>query len=195
MGLKENLGVISVLVGCAGFAPYFWNIFKKRTKPHVLTWLVWTMTAGIIFFAQLKNNAGPGVWAMAFSVMACSAVVVLAFMWGEKDVTKSDIVAFVVALLAVLLWYLTGQALLAVILSVVIEFLSFYPTFRKSYKKPHQETVSLYVMDSLRYFFALMALKEFSLVNALYPITVIMTNMTFTSMVLWRRRVAFRYSS
>ena len=190
--MKETLGILSVVFGCAGFAPYFWSIFKNRTKPHALTWVVWTMLDGIVFVAQLQHNAGAGLWSTGFAMIACSIVAIISLVQGEKNIKKSDAVAFITALLAIVLWQLTNNALLAVILAAATEFLSFYPTFRKSYTRPDQETVILYVLDSMRHMFAMAALEKFSLINALYPATVIITNVAFVGMVLWRRRVALQ---
>ena len=192
--MKESLGLLSVILGCAGYAPYFWDIFKKRTKPHALTWIVWSILAGIVFIAQFNHHAGAGIWSTGLGFIASSIVAIIALIQGEKNIKKSDVVAFVAALFAILLWRLTGNALLAVVLAAIIELLSSYPTFRKSYAQPDQETVFLYEMDTLCVLFALMALEDFSLINALYPIVVMITNTAFVCMVLWRRRLALRVS-
>ena len=192
--MKESLGLLSVILGCAGFAPYFSDIFKKKTKPHALTWIVWSILNGIVFIAQFNHHAGAGMWSMGFGFMASLTVAIIALVQGEKNIQKSDVVAFVAALFAILLWRLTGNALLAVVLAAMIELLSYYPTFRKSYAQPDQETVFLYEMDTLCVLFALLALEDFSLINALYPIIVVITNTAFVCMVLWRRRLALRVS-
>lgn len=36
----------TVIVIFGGFFPYFLDIFRKRTKPHAYTWLIWSVTYG-----------------------------------------------------------------------------------------------------------------------------------------------------
>ncbi|MDR3425229.1 MAG: hypothetical protein P4M13_09215 [Alphaproteobacteria bacterium] len=187
--MKEVFGTLSVVFSCSGFAPYFWDIYKKRTKPHALTWIVWVLLDGIIFAAQYSDHAGAGAWFAGFGAIACLGVAICALVQGEKNIRKSDVAAFVAALSIIPLWCFTSNALLAVILASMIDALGFYPTFRKSYAKPHQETLLLYGLDGSGGLFALLAMEKFSLINVLHPMTVVVLEAAFVCMALGRRRI------
>ncbi len=74
------------------------------------------------------------------------------------------------------------------VLVTIIDVLGFYPTFRKSYVKPYDETLVMYAIDNGKYTAALLALDHFSWVTALYPAAVILFNTAFILMVLVRRK-------
>ena len=189
MGHKETLGLLSIAFFIAGYSRYFWHIFKGQTKPHVFSWLVWGISTAIVFFAQTSDNAGPGAWATGFSALVFFGLAGLAVFRGERDIKQSDWWAFLGALAAIPLWYFTGDPLGAVVLIVVIETLAFYPTMRKSYHKPGEETLFMYNMESLRFIPALFAMEHYSVVTMLTPLFTIAINSFFVAMVLWRRAV------
>lgn len=45
--IKIILAIISTVVAIAlAFVPYLRDIFRRKTKPHTYTWLIWTITQG-----------------------------------------------------------------------------------------------------------------------------------------------------
>jgi hypothetical protein len=188
MDYKTVLGIIAIAVGFVSYIPYFRDIFLGQTKPHMFSWFVWAVLEGTAFFAQLSKGAGAGAWVTGTTSILCLSVFVVSLSRGEKDITLSDKLSLVGALLGIVLWYFSRNALTAVILVSITDFLGFVPTFRKSYFKPREETAKLYAMSVLKLAFSLFALQSFNLTTALYPISLILTNASFITMVLLRRR-------
>ena len=122
-------------------------------------------------------------------MIVCFIIAALTFRRGEKHITKSDWIAFIAALAAILVWLFTKEPLWAVVLITMIDSLAFYPTFRKSYIKPHEETVMTWWVNSIKFVFALLALEQVSLVTALYPSYLVLANGALAAMLIWRRRV------
>ena len=187
LSYKEALGLLSIILTCAGFGVYFRDILRKKTKPHAFSWIVWGLLSAIAFLAQRSGEAGAGSWALGAVTAACFISAGFAIARGEKDIKRSDVVAFVTALTAIPLWYFTGDPLWAVVVVSMIEVLAFYPTFRKSFHKPHEETAFMYGLDAVKFALAFGAMENYSLANTLYPLVIVMTDSTFVAMVLWRR--------
>ena len=87
-----------------------------------------------------------------------------------------------------MLWKLTNSPLLAVITITIIDALAFYPTFRKGYYKPNEETIITFVVSLLKFVIGLFALEAFNLTTAFFPIALIILNGLFVGMILIRRR-------
>ncbi|OGG66400.1 hypothetical protein A3D71_04420 [Candidatus Kaiserbacteria bacterium RIFCSPHIGHO2_02_FULL_55_20] len=181
-------GVLSVLLGLFGYGLYFRSIFGGTTKPHVFTWLVYFLIDIIVFTAQVLNGAGPGAWVTFTGVVGTFCVAVVALKRGEKHITWSDWASFVAALCAIVLWRLTSDALIAVVISALINFLAMLPTFRKSYGKPQEESVSIWLVDFVRFFLSIIALSTLSFTTALFPSAVVIGNASLIAMILVRRR-------
>ncbi|MDD5587460.1 MAG: hypothetical protein PHY92_11015 [Alphaproteobacteria bacterium] len=143
-------------------------------------------------FCPKQRQRRAGAWTTGFGAAVYFIIAGLALVRGEKDIKRSDGLALAGALATIPLWYLTGDPLGAVVLIAVIETLAFYPTIRKSYYKPHEETAFMYNMEILRFIPAIFALEHYSAVTLLNPLFTIALNSAFVGMVLWRRAVLAR---
>ncbi len=186
---KEFFGFIALSFSIIAFVPYIWSTVKGKTKPHLFTWIIWTIVAGVVASAQFIKGAGPGGWATILCTGIYFSIAILSIRMGERTITKSDWFAFMGALTAIPLWWVTDDPMWSVILVTIIDSLGFYPTFRKSYSKPHQELAFMYAADASQYALALLAMKNYSITTVLYPLSVFATNGSFIVMLLWRRRV------
>jgi hypothetical protein len=185
---KTLLGGLAVLIGFLSYIPYFRDILKSKTKPHAFSWLVWSVLTGIAFFAQIVKDAGAGSWINAGTAIMCFAVFVLALVKGERNIKNADVWSLVGAGAGLVLWLLTDNPVMAVILVTLIDALGFFPTFRKSYYKPHEETLSTFVVSTIKYAISLIALQSYSVTTWLFPASLVLTNGLFVVMLIFRRK-------
>lgn len=185
---QDIIGFVAAIIGIYAFYPYLRDIFRRKTRPHIFTWGVWGMLMGIGFFAQISQNAGPGAWVTGVFAVLNFVIVILALKYGEKNITRSDWIMLLVALLAIPLWVLTNNPLWSVILISVIDVVAFVPTFRKSWSKPHEETLETFVWVSLSFLLSFWALETLNLTTILYPATLLGINIVFIALSLMRRR-------
>jgi chromate transport protein ChrA len=189
MDIKVVFGVLSVVANFIGYIPYFKDVLGKRTKPHVFTWFTWSVLATIGFFVQVTNDAGPGSWVMGFTALATFIIFLLALKQGEKNITKADWVSMVIAAIALALWFISKNPLLSIILITFTDVIGgFLPTFRKSYLKPYEETISLYVMYAIAWILSLLALEKLDLINAFAPVVFIVVNGVLVVFLFIRRK-------
>lgn len=186
--MKDLLGYISVVITLTSYASYFYSIFRGHTKPHAFSWVVWGLLVSIAFSVQYTNGAGAGAWATGLVGLSCFAVAITALFRGEKDIHKSDWVAFAAALMIIPVWYLTSDPLIAIFLVIIIDAFGYYPTFRKTYYKPYEEAVTVYILGVLQVTCSLCAMKHYKLVNILYPMFIACINTSFVFMLFYRRK-------
>ena len=188
MGYKTFLGVLAIIIGFIGYVPYFRTIFSGKTKPHAFSWLVWGILTGIAFGGQVTGKAGAGAWVTGFTTLVCFTIFGLALVKGKRDFPMVDWVCLTGAFLALLLWAVTKQPLVAIILITVIDMLAFIPTFRKSYIEPDSEASFTYTMSGLKFLISLFALETVSAVTIIYPLSLVITNLGFVVMLLYLRK-------
>lgn len=186
--LKTSLGLLAILIMVAGYIPYYYHIYKGKTKPHAFSWLVWSVMLSIAFAGQLVDKAGAGAWVTGATAILCMSVFVLAVFRGEKDITLSDKLSLAGAGLALLVWYLTEDPLGTVVIIIVIDMFAFFPTYRKSFMKPNEETATIYFLDTLKFAISLFALERYTLVTYLYPAFIVALDGSFVAFLLVRRR-------
>ena len=189
MSPKEIIGGLAVMVGMIAQGLYLWHIFRRTIKPHIFSWVIWGLLGLIGFAAQVAANAGPGCWAMGVSSALCLVIASAGLFYGEKSITRGDWICFILLLSAIPAWMATNNPLWAVIIVSAIDTGAFYPTFRKSWMAPHQESAASFLLYALQTFLSLGALENFTWTTALYPATILTMNIILTSTLLYRRRL------
>jgi len=186
--LKALVGLIAIALVFVGYVPYIRDVIKGKTHPHAYSWFLWASVGLIIFALQLTAGGGVGAYVTLSAVIITYVIFGLGLRYGKAEITKTDSVFFVLALVGIGLWLLAKQPVLSVILLDSVEVLAFAPTIRKSWHRPHSETLSSYAMNSLRFGLALLAMAHYSVVTVLYPATWLVANVMFCILLVARRR-------
>jgi hypothetical protein len=190
---KAAIGALALVLGAIGYVPYFRDLIRGTTKPHVFSWFVWGLLGAIAFAAQIVSNGGWGAWTTGFMALVCFVVAFIALFSGEKNITRLDWFCFAGALIGTVFWAYTKNPVTAVVIITIVDLVAFVPTFRKSYAKPDEETVFEYGIASLKYVLAIVALESYSLTTWLYPASLVITNGLFVVMSLIRRKQLSSY--
>lgn len=185
---KAVLGASAVVIAVVSYIPYFRDIFAGKTKPHAFTWLVWAILNGIAFAGQVHDDAGAGSWAVGFTALALFSIFLISLWKGEKNIRPFDWFCLISALLALIPWLLSSDPLLSIILITVIDTIGFLPTVRKSFNKPHQETLITYELSTLKYLLVIIALHQYTLVTVLFPLVMVVMNGLFVILLVIRRK-------
>jgi hypothetical protein len=186
---KETIAIIAIIMTLVGYEQYMRNIFRGHTKPHMFSWIIWATLTAIAYFAQLTDNPGPGAWITGLTAAISFIIVALAYFKGEKDYTRSDWLTFLAGVAALPIWIITENALWAVIIVSLIDAAGFWPTFRKSWTKPHEETAFHYLMAGTKFILAIIALENYTWVTVLYPASLVFMNGAFLMLLFMRRKV------
>ena len=182
------LGAAAVVIGLVSYVPYYRDVLRGTTKPHPFSWFAFALMMGITFFAQIVTGAGPGAWVTGISAVAVLGIALLSVWKGHREITTFDWFCFAGAILGIVLWRITNDPLIAVIIVMVTDRIAFAPTYRKGYFKPHEETASLFVLSAIKYFVSLFALSSLNLTTTLFPAALVISNFAFVAMLLIRRR-------
>ncbi|MCY1440310.1 hypothetical protein D9M71_565780 [compost metagenome] len=184
---KEIIGAISLLVTLVQYIPYCRSIYRKQLRPHVFSYLIWGVSAGIVAVAQWSAEAGPGAWAMALVALLCFLVVGLSYRTGTRYISRGDWIAFIVAMLAIPIWVLTDNPLYAVVVVTLIDIAAFYMTLRKAIISPNEESIGFYVLATLQYALSMLAIESYNPTTLLNPLVLALTSSLLIGIMAWRR--------
>jgi uncharacterized protein with PQ loop repeat len=185
--MKQLIGIVAVLLTFVGYIPYIKDTVSGKTTPHIFTWFIWGLVTALAFGLQLTDNAGPGSFVTLAAAIVCFAIFGFGLRNGNKNIAPIDAVFLGMALLSVVIWLFAKEPVISVILLSTIDMLGFLPTVRKSWKKPYEETLFSYEMNTFRFGLAIFALDKYSLITALYPVTWIVANGLFSLFLIVRR--------
>jgi hypothetical protein len=173
---KEIFAVLAIALTVCGYFLYARSVLKRRTKPHMFTWMTWALINGITFAGQLASNAGAGSWSFAVSSALCVLVAALSLFFGEKNITRSDGIFFCLGLAAIPVWLLTNDPLGALALVSFISLTGSLPTFRKSYADPYGENLMAWSVHGFRAFLVVLATENYSLTTLIAPVSGFLIN-------------------
>ncbi len=190
MNLYQVAGLLAVVLTVVGFAPYLIGIRGGTMKPHVFSWVIWTISTSVVFFAQVTAEGGAGAWSTGVSATLTAYVTWLAWsLHRDISITRSDWVFLWAALVSLPLWYVTANPLWSVVILTLVDVLGFGPTLRKLYHHPYEESLFFYWVFVVRSALSIFALESLSLTTLLFPGAMVVSCLMVCIMLWWRRRV------
>lgn len=185
--MKEIISAIAVVLTFVAYIPYYRDIIQGKTHPHVYSWSLWSILTILLIALQVKGGAGAAVWVTASAGILCLGVAILSLKNGKREITKSDTVVALLSLIAIGFWLIADQPYISNLLVILADGLAFIPTVRKAWHKPYSETLSLYMMTTLRFSLALTAIETYTFLSASWIIFWATGNALFSIMLIIRR--------
>jgi hypothetical protein len=171
--LKTLSSAAAIALTFALFYPYIRSVLSGATKPHTLSWVIWSIGTVAVFAAQLNDGAGVGAWPIGLSALITCYVALIS--WAKKSdltITRTDWACLAAALLAVPIWLATSSPIWAVLILTIIDLIGFVPTIRKVYSKPYEEPVWFYLLGALRNGFVIVALERYTPTTVVFPLAI-----------------------
>ena len=124
----------------AAFA-YIRSMFKGKTKPNRVTWLMWTVAPFTATFAAYSSGV---TWAAVPVFMSglSPCLILLASFLNKRAYWKLsafDYACGALSALALVLWYVTENPNVAIVFAIFSDALAAVPTIRKAWRNPQTE--------------------------------------------------------
>jgi hypothetical protein len=187
MDFKIVFGLVATILAILSFLPYLKDIFKGKTKPHIYSWLLWSIIQSVGVLAMIKGGANWGALGLGIGTLFCIFIFLLSFKYGTKNITKIDTFLLIAALITIVIWLTQEDPVWSVILVTLIDFIAFVPTYRKTYLAPHTETLSMYIFDVVSNSMAILAIATYSLSTTLYIASLVFSNFLMVLLLIFRR--------
>lgn len=188
MSMKTALSLVAILLTLIVFIPYIISILNRTTRPHVFSWFIWALTTVIVFFAQMSAGGGVGAWPIGFSGTMSGCIACLAYLRrSDISITKLDWFFFIMACLALPLWFVTQNPTASVILLTGIDLLGFGPTYRKVMEDPYSENVLFFIIFSVRNLMVVLALEHYSWATVFFPLVIMIACLGVVLLLLSKR--------
>ena len=185
---KLVVGILGGILMVIGYIPYLKDILAGKTKPHLYTWIIWTITWGTALVALLYAGGKFGSIVMITGMILVLWVLGLCFKHGTKNITRSDTVTLIFALLAVVAWWQLRDPTISVIMVTAIDGLGYIPTLRKTYQEPNSETMSFWFIMAAVTFISIVANAEYNFLTVFYLGVVTLANITVAMTIVLRRK-------
>jgi len=195
--LPEWFVSIAIAIRIFGGLSYFRGVFTGRAKPNPITWFIWSTTAMVAFAAQLHEHVGSQAW-VTFSLGLTPLLVCIVSLLknrSESHFTPFNISCGLLALVGIVLWQATDNALLAIVFSIFADTAGSIPTVVKAFRQPASEYAPAYVMSIISMAITLGTIHTWDFASYAFPAYIAGINLVIFSAIFWGTRVGKRQSS
>lgn len=180
---------LGAIVQIAGIYVYIRQTLKGETKPNRVTWLMWSIAPLIGTVAAISD----GVRLAILPVFMAGFAPLLVFIASFKNkkaywkLEKFDYVCGTLSALALILWGITKEPMIAIIFSISADLFAAFPTFKKSWKHPETESVEAYSTGLFNALTSFFALKTFAFSELAFPIYLVLLNSSL-ALIIYRAK-------
>jgi len=184
MTMLQLFAFLSAACSTIPYIIYFRDILRKKTKPERASWLIWSVLGSIAFFSQLAKGASNSLWMPGLQTIGVTTIFILSLFYGIGGLTKRDIIALLIALLGLLLWFATKEAALALFIVMGVDAVGSYLTIVKGYEDPESETLSSWFYFSASGIFSALSVGQLNFILLSYPLYIFVVNAVTAGAIL-----------
>ena len=191
--IDEKFVYLAFLFNLSATSSYLYAVIKGKAKPHKVTWFLWALAPLIAFAAQISQGVGISSL-MTFAVGFGPLLIFLASFINKKSdwkITNFDLFCGSISILAIILWFITKDAFLALILSMLADAVACIPTLIKSYTHPETEDLNAYVLAGISAIITLASLPLLTFTYYGFPLQTFIICATFTILIKFKIRKFF----
>ena len=181
---------LGVLIQILGSAAYIRNTLRGTTKPNRVTWFFWAVAPLIGAAAAIVDGVK---WAvLPVLVVGFIPLLVLIASFKNKNaywkLGTFDYLCGICSALALVLWFITSQPVIAIMFAIIADALAALPTLAKSWTNPETETSIEYVASVFSALTCFLAIKMWSISEYAFPLYLIVINGAVL-LVIYRKRI------
>lgn len=168
--MDTYLIIAAVIVGVGGMGLYLRDMLAGRTRPHVCSWLLWGLLGATAYMYTKGSDETLATLPYLAQAVVCPLVALYVLVrWGWSGITGFDIICLTLGSASLGLYLLTSDALMAAVMVTTTDVMAFLPTIRKTWHRPHEETLASYAGGAFIDACTIAALRHPSLTTLLYP--------------------------
>ncbi len=170
MNWHALVGITAGIIQVISIIPYIKSMVHGSTRPNIVSNCVWALLSVIALVAQFQAGASWSVIILiAITFNICLIVLLCLVGYGYKKYYTLDWVCLCLALVAIVLWQLTSNPLLAISIAVCANMLSTLPTIVKTYREPHTELPVAWLLLIIASGLSIASTTIWNPENLLYP--------------------------
>jgi hypothetical protein len=170
-------GILAGILPLVAAIPYIRDILARKSKPNVVSWSIWTVVVLIVVVGQFAEGLS---WSVAVVIGSTIQNFIILFLcalgYGYKEFRRVDQVCLALAILAIILWVATADALVAILLAILADAIAYIPTYAKILRDPKSETYSFWGTLISADFLAVLSVSRPTLANLSFPVAYIVLN-------------------
>ncbi len=188
MSFYELCGITAGVIAFAAYPVYIRDILKRGTRPNRATWWILTLSSTILVASYYASGARSTLWIALGYAVGNLTIAFFSLRYGDGTWNTLDRICLLAAVGSVFLWIFFDAPFYALVINIGIDFLGILPTVYKTYAKPSTESHTAWLMDAVASMFAVLAIEQWTMILALYPVYLLIANCSIAGLSLRTKR-------
>lgn len=156
---------------------------KGWVIPNKVTWFLWALAPMIAFFATFSSS-GFSLGQIPVFMAGFTPLLVFGASFINKQsfwkITFFDLSCGIVSLITLVIWYLTQNSNLAILLAIMSDALAALPTLIKAWRYPETESIKPFAAGIVTTGIALPATSTWDFAHLAFPVYLFLLNILMT---------------
>ncbi|MBP6041515.1 hypothetical protein KA529_00655 [Candidatus Saccharibacteria bacterium] len=187
--LPEWFVYVGTLISFIGGLSYVRLTLLGKVQPNRLSWLLLTIVPMIAFFAALSEGVGKQVL-LSFIVGFNPFMIFLASFVNKKAywrLDRFDYYCGMLAIVAMIVWFLSGSGILAIIFSILADITAATPTARKAFKHPESESYIVFLFGFINAAIVLLTIDTWTFATYAFPLYILLGTSVLITIIVFPR--------
>ncbi len=187
--LPEWFIYVGTVLSFIGGLSYVRLTLLGKVQPNKLSWLLIGIVPMIAFFAALSEGVGKQAL-LSFIVGVNPLMIFLASFVNKKaywKLGKFDYYCGFFAFIAIVVWYLSGSGVWAIIFSILADISAALPIFKKSYTHPFSESYVVFLFGIINSALVLLTITHWNFATFAFPLYIFIFNIALVTVIISRR--------
>ena len=192
IGSAPAFGLLAGTLAVACTVPYVRDTLRGTTVPHRGSWLIWSVLEVVAVGAQRADGARWSLVPLVIQTVGTCLVFGLAVWLGSGGLSRADLALLALAGVGVAGWLAVDEAVIATACVIVADLVAVGMMVPKTWRDPHSETLSTFVLAAGSGALALGAVGSLSVPLLAYPAYFFAVNAAVSALIAHRRAVLVR---
>lgn len=179
---KEIFGILAFALGVAAGIFYISGVIKHKTKPHRISWAIWSGISLLTLISYLAKDARWSALLALAAVINNLIIFLLSFKFGTGGSTLRDRIALAIGLVGIMLWAITSEPTLALISALSADAVGLAVTLDKIFKAPSSENSLAWGIATIASVCGLLAVSSYTFAQTVYPVYAVAAGIILTFM-------------
>ncbi|MGA9748574.1 MAG: hypothetical protein WBQ50_14035 [Nocardioides sp.] len=179
--------LLASALGAANTVPYLRDTWRRSTVPHRGTWLIWTLLAVVAVEAQRADGARWSLLPLVTQALGTLLVFTLSLRLGTGGLTRAELGLIGLASAGVVGWAAVDEPTIAIGCVIAADLVAAAMMVPKTWRKPHSETLSTFVLAGLGGAMTVGAVGSLSVGLLAYPVYFTLVNAALAVVIAYRR--------
>ncbi|OGG87831.1 hypothetical protein A2592_02490 [Candidatus Kaiserbacteria bacterium RIFOXYD1_FULL_42_15] len=184
--LPEYFALIGVGIASLGGFYYLYCTLRGTVRPHKMTYFFFGLFSLIAFASQLSQGVGMIAWATFIAGLTPFIILVAASFNSNAywQIKRTDYLYGIIAVLAMVIWYITNEPNIALALALIADFFVAIPTLIKTYQYPKTESWQAYGINAVGFGVGIFSIHTWTFENYAFLVYLFVVNVSITALAL-----------